>query len=72
VFFGKKVRQKETYICGGQYFVWLLRGNTHGVGGQSSGLGLRGDTEIVLITCRSVYYIKYDLYDSYYSEDTVV
>jgi len=60
------------YSCGGQSCVWGLRGNTHGVGGQSSGLGVRDDTGIVLITLRSVNYIKYVLYDSYYSEDTVV
>ena len=72
MFFGKKVRQKETYSCGGQSCGWELRGNTRSVRGQSSGLGLRGDTGIVLITLRSVNYIKYVLYDSYCSEDTVV
>jgi len=66
------VRQKETYSCGGQSCGWGLRGNTHSVGGQSSSLGLRCVTEIVLITLRSVNYVKYVLCDSYCSEDAVV
>lgn len=71
MFFGKKVRQKETCIGGGQSCGWELRGNTHCAIGQSSGLGLRGDTGMVVITLRSDSYIKYVLYDSYHSEDTV-
>ena len=54
--------------------MWLggLRGKTHSVGGQSSGLGLLGGTGTVLITLGSVHYIKYVLYVSCNSENTIV
>ena len=72
VFFGEKVRQKETKLW--RAVVWLggLRGKTHSVGGQSSGLGLLGGTGTVLITLGSVHYIKYVLYVSCNSENTIV